>query len=375
MAKGGYRVFDSDLHILEPADLWQRSIDRAYADRAPVGLAESPWDLRVRVLGETFPRLWPTDPAIAQKDQQALARRYGEEIDAGFDVPSQLRAMGKEGIDASVLFPSRALWANAIDGMDPKLSAAISRAYNNWLRDFIRAAQHRALFGAAMLPIHDVGEAVTEVRRAIRDLGFKAAFLRPNIYNGRPWHDRAYDPFWAACQELDIPVCFHEAIGTALPEVGIDRFRTFAMLHTVAHPMEQMMACVSVVMGGVLERFPRLRMAFLEANCGWAPFLAERMDGRYAWRGPVGECPEITREPSEYFKRQCWVSVECDEKTVGSVIEHLGDDRLVTSTDYPHSDARYPHAIETFLKLPLSGRSKRKILWDNTAALYRVSPR
>ena len=74
--------------------------------------------------------------------------------------------------------------------------------------------------------------------------------------------------------------------------------------------------------------------------------------------------------PSEYFKRQCFVSVECDEEPVKYVIDAIGDDRLVFSTDFPHGDSKFPRAVEAFLQLPISEQSKRKILWDNCAAYY-----
>jgi predicted TIM-barrel fold metal-dependent hydrolase len=372
MAKGTYKIIDSDLHIVEPADLWQKYIEKPFLDRAPRGLSESDWDIRVEVMGQVFPRLWPTDPAIRTKEQAMLRRKYGEAIDAGFSAKAQMRAMAREGLDLAVFFPSRALWAIAVNDLDPKLSAAICRAYNNWLNDFIHACDPKRCFGAGMIPVHDPKEAATEARRVVKALGFKCVFVRPNIYNGRAWHDPVYDPLWQTCQELDVPVCFHEAIGTALPEAGIDRYRTFAMLHTVAHPFEQMMAAVSMVMGGVLAKYPKLRVAFLEANSSWVPFLLERMDSRFEWRGPLGEVPQIKKEPSYYFKRQAWTSVEADEALAANTVKIIGDDRLLISTDFPHSDAHYPKAMQEFLELPLTAASKRKILWDNQIAFYKI---
>jgi predicted TIM-barrel fold metal-dependent hydrolase len=77
-------------------------------------------------------------------------------------------------------------------------------------------------------------------------------------------------------------------------------------------------------------------------------------------------------KPSKYFTRQCVASVEPDEDPARYAVEEVGDDNLVYSTDYPHGDSRYPHATESFLKLPLSDEAKRKILWDNCARLYGV---
>jgi predicted TIM-barrel fold metal-dependent hydrolase len=112
-------------------------------------------------------------------------------------------------------------------------------------------------------------------------------------------------------------------------------------------------------------------VAFLEANCSWLPWLLWRLDEGYEREGDVF-MPELTMPPSEYFKRQCWVSVEPDETPAKYVIEELGADQLVFSTDYPHGDSRYPEAVEAFLELPLSDEHKRKILWDNCARFYAV---
>ena len=139
--------------------------------------------------------------------------------------------------------------------------------------------------------------------------------------------------------------------------------------HVYCHPVEQMLAVGSFCLGGILERHPKLRVAFLEGNCGWVPFLLWRMDEHWERQGDV-YAADLRAAPSEYFKRQCFVSVECDEEPVKYVIDAIGDDRLVFSTDFPHGDSKFPRAVEAFLQLPISEQSKRKILWDNCAAYY-----
>jgi predicted TIM-barrel fold metal-dependent hydrolase len=228
------------------------------------------------------------------------------------------------------------------------------------------------MFGAAAISAHDVDSAVAETRRAIGELGMKAAFLRPNIYNERPWHDPYYDPLWAVCQELNIAVGFHETTGSRMKACGTDRFKTMGIAHIATHSMEQMLACMDIITGGVMERFPRLRCAFLEANCGWLPFWLHRMDEHYEWRQPYGEMTHLSMPPSEYFRRQGFGAVECDESFVTHVVDAIGDDNLVTTTDYPHGDAKYPNAMDLFLALPLADKSKKKILWDNALRLYAL---
>jgi len=123
---------------------------------------------------------------------------------------------------------------------------------------------------------------------------------------------------------------------------------------------------------GVLERFPRLRVAFLEGNCSWLPWWLYRMDEMWEKCGRAEEGEILTLEPHEYFLRQCYASVDVDEAPVRHVIEEYGDDNLVFSTDFPHIDGAFPHAVEGFLELDIPEASKRKILWDNCARFYGV---
>lgn len=373
MARNGFRMMDAEMHVMEPVDLWERYIDPEFRSRAPRRLGERRWDIRTLVEGEVMATMPGGDwPAHTNAEEDALARRYAEEIARNFDPETQVRAMDKEGLDLAMLFPTSAMYVTAFDTMDPRFAAAACRAYNDWLHDYIRAANPSRLFGAAAVSPHDVESAVAEVRRAVGTLGMRAVFLRPNIYNGRAWHDAVYDPLWAACQELNVAVGFHETTGSRMRAAGADRFKSLGIAHISTHSVEQMLACMDVIMGGVMERFPRLRFAFLEGQCGWLPFWLHRMDEHHEWREPFGEMKHLSASPSEYFRRQGFCAVECDEEFVTHVVDVVGDDNLVTTTDYPHGDSKYPDAMNRFLALPLRDASKRKILWDNARRLYNL---
>ena len=218
--------------------------------------------------------------------------------------------MDHEGIDMAVLFPSRGLFTLGADGMDPALATAISRAYNDWLAEFCAGGSDR-MFGAGMIPPHDIEGAISEARRAVNELGFKTVFVRPNPVNGRNWHDAYYDPLWAEIERLGMPLSFHEGGRVHLPQPG-DNFDTHMLSHTCTHPLGMMLAAVDIVGGGVLERFPGLSVAFLEGNCSWAPWLLWRLDEHYEMSAAYDH-PDLTMEPSAYFRRQCYLSVECDE--------------------------------------------------------------
>src|ERR671934_1329184 len=362
MGHGAFRVLDSDIHIIEPPDLWPRYIDPAFRDRAPVGLTEDEGDLRLALDGKPWGRIAIDADRSRRRQGRNYAlnqKRWRPFAERGWTSKVQLEAMDIEGIDVAVVYPSRGLFALTIPDMEPRLAAAMARAYNDWLHEFCQENPER-LIGAGMISPFDVDDAVAEARRCVREFGFRAMFLRPNPVNGRNWHDPYYEPLWAELEALDVPLGFHEGFGAHLPQVG-DRFGRNVMLrHTVCHPGEQMLAAVSFCGGGILERHPRLRVAFLEGNASWVPYLLWRMDEHHEGLGDV-VARDLSQVPSEYFKRQCFVSVECDEEPIKAVFDLMGTANVVFSTDFPHPDCKYPGAVERFLELPLPDAAKRAI--------------
>jgi len=328
-------------------------------------------DMRVSIDGTTMPTLIATPERRATKEMMRTEIVYRRFAEGGWTPELQLEAMDAEGVDIAMLYPSRGLFAQSIDNMDPDLGYAIARAYNNWLYDFCQANPQR-LLGAGMISPFNITGSVDEIHRCVKELGFKSMFLRPNLVNGRNWYDEYYEPLWSTLEELDAPLGFHESMGPYLPQVG-DRFGTNAMLrHTACHPFEQALALMSFCGSAILENHPGLKVGFLEGNCSWAPFLLWRLDEHWERLGGV-YAPELKMAPSEYFKRQCYLSIEGDEEPAKYAIDWLGDDRIVFSTDFPHPDSKYPEAVDAFLTLPITDENKRKILWDNCAAYYGLS--
>src|SRR5438552_1113007 len=182
--KDGFRVLDSDLHILEPPDLWERYIDAPFKHQAPRGLSEWVLDLRIEVDGKTMPAGVFSSPTPRNRSAARDRERFRSFHERGWDAAAQLDAMDEEGVDVGVLYPTRGLFAQAVDGMEPKLAAAIARAYNNWLAEFCTTDPSR-LIGAGMISPFDIDDAIEEAERCVRELGFKGIFLRPNPVNGR----------------------------------------------------------------------------------------------------------------------------------------------------------------------------------------------
>jgi len=191
--------------------------------------------------------------------------------------------------------------------------------------------------------------------------------------DNRPWHDPCYDPIWREAERLGVPVCFHGGGTTYLkPDFAFSEHLDKLMLwHPFNQPLGIMFVITCFTSGGILERFPGLRVGLMEGNCSWAPFMMYRLDEHWEWMGKY-EAPDVLMKPSEYMLRNCFLSCEADEDTARHYFEDFGDDNVVYSTDYPHADSKFPHATEAFLSLPFEESTKRKVLWDNYAKLYNL---
>jgi predicted TIM-barrel fold metal-dependent hydrolase len=258
----------------------------------------------------------------------------------------------------------------AIDDLDPALAAAIARAFNRWVYDRSRTDPARLKF-AALVPLHDVDAAIAEARFAVAELGAVALSLPSNPVKGRTLYHPDYDRLWAEIEDLNATVGFHGLQAAYQDHLAYRYIDNLVLSRSVAQPVELMLAVGAVLAGGVFERFPGLRAGFLEGTCGWLLWWLWRLDEEWEKFG-AGERVQLRMPPSEYFRRHCAVATDPEESLVRQVIEAVGDDNIVLSSDWPHDDALYPHAIETFLAMVgLSEESKRKVLWDNCARLYR----
>ncbi|MEA2626766.1 MAG: uncharacterized protein QOD06_2811, partial [Candidatus Binatota bacterium] len=296
------RMIDADGHVAEPKVLWEEYVEPRFRERV----------IQVRRNDEGLDDLWiggenrtrgsglnvaaTCVPGGMSDAERARTLTWDDVPRGGWDPGARLADMDSEGIDVAVLFPT--LWLLYGDLDDPELAAAACRAYDDWIADFCRTAPKR-LYAVAPMALQNVPAAIAEMRRVVRDLGFKAVFVRPNPFGGRRLNDAAYDPFWREAQELDVAVAVHSSFGTRMPTLGDDRYRDPFFFHMVCHPFELQAACMDLVCGGVLEKFPRLRIAFLESGVGWLGYWLDRMDGHYDKMRPY--VPWLRKRPSEYF--------------------------------------------------------------------------
>ncbi len=364
----GQVIIDADAHIREPLDLLDVWLEPSLRERAPRLLPGGSG----RVYGYGDEQL----PMVAAEvkrtsDPNRPPSKYAEYEKMGFDSVSQLKAMDLFGVDMAFLYPTAGLYLWFFKTMDAEMGAGIVRAYNDWLHDFSQTDPKR-LRPVAGLDLRDPQGAVEEARRVAK-LGFRAVYVRPNPVNGRVLSSPDYEPLWAECEALDISVGVHEGSPSQLPATGFDRFETYFGRHATSHPMEQMMAFLTLVEGAVFERHPKLRFSFLESGSGWLPYWLWRCDGEYKTRKKtVGAT--IKLKPSEYFQRQCYIGCEPDEPYLPAVIDHIGEDRLLFASDYPHED-HGPEIMDELTELEgkISKQAFHKLIYDNPRAYYGLN--
>ena len=394
MAREGYLILDSDLHMMEPDDLWANYLDGPHKANPPRFFGGQKKELTktaedkgnadtirsMEVQGLAIPSFVKSQPAAAssrelRRRSRARHPHFNVARARGFDAPSTLTAMDIEGIDVAVMYGTRGRQILCHDNLSPDYAAALARAYNNWAYDYCKTDPQRLKF-AAQLAMHDVGAAVTEARRCVTELGAVAVIGTPNPVNGQHLHDDACEPLWAEIERLNVPVGFHPTGNSSLKDDAGQRYVGHANFHPIAHairnPVELMGAIASMATGGILERHPKLRCAFLEGTAGWLHWWLWRLDDHWEKFGPGCERP-LSMLPSEYFKRQCYIALDVDEEPAVDVINKMGAEYFVVSSDYPHGDGAFPESMQQFLGLPLSDEQRRKILWDNCARLYGIA--
>ena len=393
MSREGFLIMDSDLHLMEPEDLWARYLDEPYRANPPKffgaqkqSLAPNKEDkgntdtiFGIEVQGQVIPAFANAPGAIRQSRELARRSRarhphFQVARARGFDPASTLAAMDIEGIDVAVMYGTRGRQILMHDDLAPDYAAALARAYNNWAHEYCQSHPERLRF-AGQVAMHDIGLAVEEARRCVNELGAVAIIGTPNPVNGLHLHDGAVEPLWNELERLNVPIGFHPTGNSSLKDdvgrrfVGHNNYQPIA--HAARGPMELMMAMASMTTGGVLERHPKLRCAFLEGTAGWLGWWLWRLDDHWEKFGPGCE-QQLSMMPSEYFKRQCYIALDVDEEPAVEVIRQIGAEYFVCSTDYPHPDGAFPEAFKQFFGLPLSDDQRRKILWENCARLYQI---
>jgi hypothetical protein len=363
VGRDGYTVIDADGHGGEPAR-WRRRIPDRFRSR----MAEYVRSMK-QVYGDV------PGGGLQLNDANPRAARFDDEDELDFDPPMRpgmaepaprLDDMDLEGIDVAVLFPpgSGEEWALG----DAEFAAALCRTLNDARAEYAAYAPDRLKL-VAKLPMLEPSAAAEELERCVTEHGFVGMVTAQHVLD-RNLDDPAFDAVWSTAERLDVPVCVHgggQAPGQV--PVAIDRFSTRLEKHAITHPFGAMLALTSFTIGGVLARFPALRVAFLEAGAGWLPFWLERLDEH--WSLMPEQAPQLDRPPSDYFTGRGFVSCEPEERALPWVGATLGDGVVCYASDYCHWDCAFPDSVKLLAdRRDLTDETKTAVLGANAARLY-----
>lgn len=403
------QAFDCDGHVEESEVTFSEKYwDKSYAGRRPIVVeSDTMGNLSFMIDSHAFPRLSGPKSATGgtpvtkngvpspqfQEFFAALSKQKTRSSLESMEFRSaeaRLEQNDREQIGVQVNFPSALLsWPMA---HDPKIGGAIARSYNDWMADISSAAPDRLKWVTVIDP-GDVEESCREIRRT-RAMGSAGLMLLGTV--GSKQLDHAdLEPIWAAVAELDMPVAVH--VGFCCP--GLDEMY-FNIRDAMAVPFSfsQLLGFYAIVRSGLLDRYPNLRVGFMENGARWLDFLVKRF-GEFALK-PSDRTPlnrvvdEIRRTtideakiggtgfrpnpykselmPEEYIRRgQIYVQAEVDEAQLPFIVDQYGDDFILYASDIPHDDHRIAEPIEVLMgRRDLGEETKHKILVDNGARFY-----
>jgi predicted TIM-barrel fold metal-dependent hydrolase len=407
----GLRYIDSDGHILEHPT--------AMVDYAPAEYRDRIWHVETDADGKEWQCFDVTRrPAVglsgtagfSDEDVAKVLRgeiQYSQVRPAAWDAEARLADMDLDHIDLAVLYPTSLLGLQS--NLDVDFGTAQARAYNDWCADHVQQG-HGRLYGAGALPpMHhpdDVEGVAREIYRVAELPRMVSVFMRPNpAVEWKQFNDPVYDPIWAAAQDTGLPIGLHPFLAPDLPGVcqGLRlgelpsaqsdmaspnygeanaedatgsgrRMGNIYFTQAISNPFDVMSSLCFLTSGGVCERYPGLKLIFLEANGGWLVPWLERLDHhtrKFPW-----DVPWLKMLPSEYFRRQCWISFDPDEAMLSTTALSplVGADRIIWASDYPHPDAKFPGVTEELAEAmaSLSAEQRRQIASETAIALYGI---
>ncbi|MCG8591723.1 MAG: amidohydrolase family protein [Proteobacteria bacterium] len=364
MGRYGHYVIDADGHGGEPRG-WRRRIESRFMPQMRDYVAS------MREKYKTVPgagqRANFEDGGVGAAVDDEL--EFDGELRAGMTDPAKrLEDMDLEGIDVAVLFPpgSGEEWALG----DPAFAAALCRTLNDARAEYASHAPDRIKL-VAKLPMIDPERAAEELDRCVTEHGFVGMVTATHIQQ-RNLDDRAFDVVWETAERHGVAVCTHGG-GQAPGQVpfGIERFPTRLGVHAITHPLGAMQAVYNFTVGGILPRFPKLRVGFMEAGVGWLPFWLERLDEH--WEMMPEQAPDLDRPPSEVFAAHGFLTMEPTETMVPYVLEQVSPDVICYSSDYCHWDCDFPDSVRLLAERDdLSDENKARVFASSAARLFAL---
>jgi predicted TIM-barrel fold metal-dependent hydrolase len=347
-------VVDADVHIHED----------------PAGLAEyaePPWDVGLREIAKVEERYLDL-PGMTPRAEFRVPFPGGSNRRQIVTSAVELRAsLDGLHVNKAVLFPDHLLYLAMV--RDPDFAATLARAYNQWLLEhWLR--DDPTLRGALVVAPQDPEAGAADIRRHAGRREFVCVYLPASGVRPLYGH-RQYDVVYEAALEAGLPIALHsvEAVFPVFP-FELNEFRTTLGAHAVAHPFSMIANMVSMLETGVPARYPELKLGFMEAGCGWIPFILHRLDKEYIERRR--EVPFLQERPSHYIKRCFFGTQPIEEPERLSDIVKLyelfdGENQALFASDWPHHDFDHP---EYFFGLPFSTEARRKIMGGNAVRFF-----
>lgn len=300
---------------------------------------------------------------IPHQDDQ---REKVSETDVHRDVVLTRRAMDSLGVDYMVVFPTPMLFLGLHP--QPEMEVWLSRAYIQWTIDKLLKADNR-IKTLIYLPFNSPAECI----RTIEDFGDAPGVIGFCVTSVRhkPVHHNDYMRIYAMIEELGKPIAFHA--GYNWQDQSLSQINRFLGMHALGFVWCNMVHMTNWILNGIPERFPKLKVLWVESGLAWVPFMMQRLDDQYLMR--PSEAPQLKRLPSEYMRENCWYTTQPMEQTNKKALELTfeminAETQLLFSSDWPHFDFDLPSEI---VDLPfLSEQAKRNILGLNAARLFNL---
>ena len=320
------KIIDADAHMLEPPGLWTEGLNQRFRDRAPRIVKDPDGRKGLFFICEQLPPLRVSGAFAAGKtfDKKFLEAGLDSAPAGGWDPAARLKDMELDGVEAAVLYTTMGFVLFWIE--DAEFQQDCFRVYNDWLAEFCSYAPGR-FAGLAMISLFDIDRARRELERCAK-MGLKGALIWASPPEDRPYTQRAYDPFWAAAQEMGILILFHPY--DEQPATGLSDY----FLHNcIGYPLQTTIAAVRMMFSGVFMRFAALRMRLPHAG-GFLPFQIERFRHAADFR-PEPRSRGFTGDPLDVLKRLYYDTVTFSPMTLRYLVDLVGADRLLLGSDFP----------------------------------------
>lgn len=345
------KIMSADDHLIEPAHLWVDRVEAKYRDRCPRIVevdGRQAWlyedELTHIAMGSCRPL--PGIPETGFPPAPGTAN-YDEIRPGCYDPVARLADMDVDGVWGQLCFPNYTRFAGHrffLDAKDPELGLACLRTYNDYLLDEWCATDPDRLFGAVVLPLHDIDRAVAELERVIAKGASAVAFSENPTVLGLPSvHTDHWDPLFAVASEAGVPICQHIGSSSRLLSTSAD---APVGVQVTLIGLNSIMAGADWMIGTTLDRFPDLKIVLSEGGAGWVPYIVERADKVWHDRrldsSELGFSAKGARPPSQVFAEHLFVCL-VDEHFALESLDAIPVDNLLFEGDYPHGDGLWPN--------------------------------